>query len=106
MFLGEGISRRSPLFHRYESAFSRCGSTLILGGSRDLKLRGLGWGAPGSGVGVYVLATEQCQEVRIAALIDNEERQTNNAAELLAARTEVRLFNMVLANFCVVTDSE
>ena len=57
------------------------------------------------GPGVYVPATEQCQ-VCIVVLIDGEESQTNNTAELLVAITAFRLFNTVLAHVCVVTDSE
>ena len=32
------------------------------------------------GLGVYVPATEECQEVRIAVPIDGEEDQSNNTA--------------------------
>ena len=39
-------------------------------------------------------------------LVDDEERQTNNAAELLAAIIGLRLLNTVLANVCVETDPE
>ena len=39
------------------------------------------------GVWVYVPASEQCQEVRLSAPLEEDERQMNNVAKLLAAIT-------------------
>ena len=57
------------------------------------------------GVGVFVPASEHCQEVRLSAPLEGE-RKTNNAAELVAAITGLRLFDTILAKVCIVTDSQ
>ena len=58
------------------------------------------------GRGVYVQASEHCLEVHLSAPLEGDERQTNNAVELVAAITGLRLFNTVPAKVCIVTDSE
>ena len=44
------------------------------------------------GIGVYVPATEHCCDIRLSAPLDEDERQTSNAAELTAAIAGLRLF--------------
>ena len=57
------------------------------------------------GVGEYVPATEHSREIRLSAPLDEDERQTNNVAELTAAIASLRLFCAMSARVRVVTDA-
>ena len=58
------------------------------------------------GYGVYVPPTEAGPELRISESLSEEERQTNNAAELVAVISALRHFETKDRKVCMITDSE